>query len=227
MDIQMPEMDGLEASRAIRTREKQSGRHVPILAMTAHAMKGDRERCLAAGMDDYVSKPIRAERLYEKIRSLLRRLGHRPRAVEVERRPDDSILMAARSAEKVELPAGISASGIDWKLALRSVGGRRRLLCEVVDAFRDQTPRLVEMLHEGLAEGNAAQVHRAAHTIKGSLRYFGCPASAELAAGIEMAAGEGQLAELEPRIDELSGRIDAVLQEMEAHAAELAPTVKT
>ena len=71
MDIQMPEMDGFEATRAIREQEQATGRHTPIIAMTAHALKGDRERCLEAGMDEYVSKPIHAKRLLETIESAL------------------------------------------------------------------------------------------------------------------------------------------------------------
>jgi CheY-like chemotaxis protein len=67
MDVQMPEMDGIEATRYIREREKERGGHIPIVAMTAHAMKGDRERCLEAGMDDYVSKPIKPEQLFSVI----------------------------------------------------------------------------------------------------------------------------------------------------------------
>ena len=73
MDVEMPEMDGLEATAVIRERERQTGQHVPIIAMTAHAMKGDRQRCLEAGMDDYVSKPIRAQRLFETLESVLPR----------------------------------------------------------------------------------------------------------------------------------------------------------
>ena len=69
----MPEMDGLEATAAIRQQERRRGGHVPIIAMTAHAMKGDRERCLEAGMDDYVAKPIRAAELFEKIAEVLAR----------------------------------------------------------------------------------------------------------------------------------------------------------
>ncbi len=71
MDIQMPEMDGFEATQAIREREKQLGSHIPIIAMTAHALKGDRERCLEAGMDEYISKPIHAKQLLETIETIL------------------------------------------------------------------------------------------------------------------------------------------------------------
>jgi CheY-like chemotaxis protein len=73
MDVQMPEMDGYETTAEIRARERDSGRHVPIIAMTAHAMKGDRERCLEAGMDAYVSKPIRAQQVFEAIDQVLGR----------------------------------------------------------------------------------------------------------------------------------------------------------
>ena len=71
MDVQMPEMDGFEATRVIRAREQSSGTHLPIIAMTAHAMKGDKERCFAAGMDRYVSKPIQIEELFAAIDAVL------------------------------------------------------------------------------------------------------------------------------------------------------------
>jgi two-component system, sensor histidine kinase and response regulator len=70
MDVQMPDVDGLEATREIRKREVSTGKHIPIVAMTAHAMEGDRERCIEAGMDDYISKPIKASMLFEVIERL-------------------------------------------------------------------------------------------------------------------------------------------------------------
>jgi CheY-like chemotaxis protein len=71
MDVQMPEMDGLAATQAIRERERQTGAHVPIIAMTAHALQGDRERCLESGMDSYLAKPIHAKELYQAISQVL------------------------------------------------------------------------------------------------------------------------------------------------------------
>jgi PAS domain S-box-containing protein len=82
MDVQMPEMDGYEATAKIRQRERQTGRHIPIVAMTAHAMKGDRESCLAAGMDSYVAKPIRAQQVFEAIDAALRRQADSPNAAD-------------------------------------------------------------------------------------------------------------------------------------------------
>ena len=71
MDVQMPEMDGLEATLALRTREQETDVHVPVVAMTAHAMEGDRERCLDAGMDDYIAKPIKADVLFDTIEKVM------------------------------------------------------------------------------------------------------------------------------------------------------------
>jgi CheY-like chemotaxis protein len=88
MDVEMPELDGLGATREIRRRERDPGAHLPIIAMTAHAMKGDRERCLQAGMDDYVAKPIRAAEMFRKIAEVLARL--QPDHYPAQRRPDES-----------------------------------------------------------------------------------------------------------------------------------------
>ena len=85
MDVQMPEMDGFEATGELRKREKQTGLHTPIIALTAHAMKGDRERCLEAGMDGYLSKPIRAQELDDLLENSIKQRAADPRTREPEK----------------------------------------------------------------------------------------------------------------------------------------------
>ena len=90
MDVQMPDLDGFEATKAIRERETNSGAHIPIIALTAHAMKGDRERCLTVGMDRYISKPVRAKELFESVEGLPR-LSAQPAAAPVASYSNDGI----------------------------------------------------------------------------------------------------------------------------------------
>ena len=119
MDVQMPEMDGLAATAAIRAREQVSGGHVPIVAMTAHALKGDRETCLEAGMDEYVAKPIRAEQLFAAIEAVIS--ASPPRS----RRPAGG------------LPQG---GGVDWSEAIRAVQDNPALLATIVEAALEEIP---------------------------------------------------------------------------------------
>src|SRR5262249_20300261 len=135
MDVQMPEMDGFQATAAIRQREAKAGRHTPILAMTAFAMKGDRERCLAAGMDGYVSKPIRPRELFDAMAAVM---GMAPPPVP----PPGSEQLAPGEAP-------------DWEAALERVGGDRELLVELVRLFLEQCPGWVEELRRGREAGDA------------------------------------------------------------------------
>ena len=176
MDVQMPIMDGLEATRAIRTRERNTDRHVPIVAMTAHAMKGDRERCLAAGMDHYVSKPIRAARLYE------------------------ALAAASSDGTAAGSPGGAAARPrtvpiIDWCEALHSVNGDRHLLREIVEAFLDEAPRLFTTIRSAIEQPDSRTLQRAAHTLKGSTRYFGANQVSELALQLETMGASSSLAQ--------------------------------
>jgi two-component system sensor histidine kinase/response regulator len=175
MDLQMPEVDGLEATRLIRERERQTGQHVPIIAMTAHALKGDRERCLAAGMDEYVAKPVRERQLLTALRAVL--------GEEVPPVPD-------------EVPEALTASDphvIDWEEALRICAGDRDLLRDVAEAFLEEHPRRIVELRRSIDTADWELLHRSAHTIKGSMRYFGAHAAFDRAFGLEQLAANQSL----------------------------------
>ena len=162
MDVQMPEMDGLEATAAIRVRERQTGGHMPIVAMTAHALKGDRERCLEAGMDEYISKPIHVRQLLETIE----------RAVGGPAAPETP----------AEAPAAESET-MDWNEVLKAARGDRKLLGTIVAAALDELPRLLAAIREAIAAGDATGLRLSAHTLKGSVQYFGAAASSSSPTG--------------------------------------------
>jgi PAS domain S-box-containing protein len=164
MDVQMPEMDGFEATAAIRQREKSTGRHTPILAMTAYAMKGDRERCLEAGMDGYISKPIQPRELCEAIERLA------PKAA----------------------PSAVNDT-LDRQEALERVGGDAALLRELVEVFLADCPRLWRDIGDALARGDARQLNRAAHTLKGAVSTFGAHTAREAAQHLELLGQKGDL----------------------------------
>jgi CheY-like chemotaxis protein/HPt (histidine-containing phosphotransfer) domain-containing protein len=165
MDGQMPEMDGFEAATAIRAREKDTGgRRIPIVALTAYAMKGDRERCLAAGMDDYLAKPFRAKELVQVIERLL----------------------PAGPANPGPAQAVPATEDIDWTEALSYVEGNRRLLSDLIELFLGDCPDWMTELARAIAAGDAAQVKRLAHNLKGSLGTFGARSGYDAALELEM-----------------------------------------
>jgi CheY-like chemotaxis protein/HPt (histidine-containing phosphotransfer) domain-containing protein len=169
MDVQMPEMDGLEATARIRQREQETGRHTPIIALTAHAMKGDRERCLAAGMDEYVAKPIQPQELAAAIDRL------------------------AATRDGVCPPAAVNREA-----ALERVGGDAGLLGELAGLFLDSYAQQVAELRAALGRGDVPAVQCLAHGLKGALAIFGAAAAVETAQHLEAMARRGDLAEAEP-----------------------------
>jgi len=196
MDVQMPEMDGFEAAAEIRRRERGTSRHLPILAMTAYAMKGDRERCLQAGMDGYISKPIRSRDLWETI---------------------DKLVPSARTASKGETPAGV----LDRGEIQERVGGDMKLLHELIDVFFADCPRMWRHVRDAVSEGNAAKLSRAAHTLKGAVGVFGALAAQEAAERLEKLAGRGDLTQAVEVVAELEmelERLKPMLRELE-HAS--------
>jgi signal transduction histidine kinase/CheY-like chemotaxis protein/HPt (histidine-containing phosphotransfer) domain-containing protein len=170
MDIQMPEMDGLAATAAIRAREAghPGGGRLPIVALTAFAMTGDRERCLAAGMDDYLTKPIRRDQL---------------------------AAILARFVGKVPDPTAMNEPGpaLDEASTLAYAGGDRQLLGELLGIFVADCPGQLQALRDAGAGSDPAALMRAAHTLSGSLRVLGATAAIAFVAPLEALGREGRL----------------------------------
>lgn len=160
MDVQMPEMDGMEATAAIRMKERRSSSHVPIIAMTAHALKGDRERCLEAGMDEYIAKPIHAKELFDTMTSALQSRQHAPRDGTRGTRHGSSDGKPAKCA-------------VSWDKVLDEFNGDRKTLQVVVETAIVEIPRLIASVRKAIASADPAALRLAAHTLKGSIRYFG------------------------------------------------------
>jgi two-component system, sensor histidine kinase and response regulator len=203
MDIQMPIMDGFEAIRAIRTMERISGEHLPIVALTAHAMKGDRERCLAAGADDYVSKPIRIADLLAAI--------HRAR-------------MGAPSLNPVAPPhLAVPAPGtFDMAGALERIEGDRDLLDEIARLFADECPTNLQEIRQAMAAGNVRLLERLAHTMKGAALNLGGAGVAEAAGTLEQQARAGDLANAGTSVRTLEKEIGLLLPELESFCRKVA-----
>jgi CheY-like chemotaxis protein len=168
MDLQMPEMSGFEATHEIRERERGGDVHLPIVALTAHAMAGDRERCLAAGMDGYLSKPIEVNDL---ITTVERFGGNGAAPVGARREP---------SAPRV--------ATFDEKTALAYTGGDRQLLKEVIDLFRKDSPAALRRIERALHKRDGDALRLAAHALKGAIATVGSSAGRETAAELEMMA---------------------------------------
>jgi signal transduction histidine kinase/CheY-like chemotaxis protein/HPt (histidine-containing phosphotransfer) domain-containing protein len=173
MDVQMPEMDGIEATARIRDKEKGTGLHIPIIALTAHAMKGDREACLNAGMDGYVSKPLKANELLAAMEQV------------VALRSESTAPAVDRAIDKGKI--------FDREQALASVDGDMELFREVVGLFREDYPKNMAEIDSAIREGDAARLNRAAHSLKGSVDNFGSRYAFDLALRLEIMGKDKEL----------------------------------
>ena len=197
MDVQMPEMDGFAATKAIRARESAANTHVPIIALTAHAMKGDRERCLAAGMDAYVSKPIRAAEFFEITARLL--------------------LSLTEGGKGMPAPEGQPEAVFDLDTALAGADGDRELLRWMVHVFRRQGPKLLVEIRDSVVSGDGAVLERAAHKLKASVGQFGAQRAYEAAARLEELGGAGDVTgsqQAYPELEEAVRHLQAALADL-------------
>ncbi len=203
MDVQMPEMDGFEATAGIRLREEQSPEteRIPIVAMTAHAMKGDRDKCLAAGMDGYVAKPIRIPLLYKAIAEFFPEDAGNNVGIETHSAPGNG-------------EDGRQHCCVDWTAALKAVQGDHDLLRDVASASLEECRTLLPQLERALQDQDSGTARRAAHTIKGLFRMFPYAPASQLALQIENSAEAGNLTGLESACASLR-------QEMQTVGAEI------
>jgi two-component system sensor histidine kinase/response regulator len=177
MDVQMPEMDGFETTAAIRESEKFTGRHIPIIAMTAHAMKGDKERCLASGMDGYLSKPIRGRDLFDIIEAFF--------ATSSEHSSH------GKNTEPVEV-------SFDGQALLARLDGSKELCAELIDTFLQEGPQTLSAVKVAVERRDPAAIARAAHALKGAVVNFGANHQAFSAAeALELCGKSGDLTEIE------------------------------
>jgi signal transduction histidine kinase/DNA-binding response OmpR family regulator len=198
MDVQMPILDGLEATRRIREEEKASGAHVPIIAVTARAMASDRAHCLEAGMDGYLAKPVREGELRKALAGVVFGAG----GAATPRRPEE--------------PRHAAVPLIAWDAALEIVGGDRDLLREVLDLMGQSAPDLEAKLEDALGEGDLDTARRIAHTLKGEARAVASDRTAAAAAAIEASAAEGDLATAQRLLPGLSEVLRQLILEIEA-----------
>ena len=191
MDIQMPEMDGFRTTALIRENEKQSGYHVPIIAMTAAAMKGDRERCLNAGMDAYLSKPIDVKLLFNTI---ARQTSVEPiEGLELPSTSADEQQLSDSPPSEKDLLSTHRKATVDFATALEKLPGDEVLLNKLISIFLSECPKLVDEFTKSRQAGDFAGMRRAVHTLQGSCRVLHCHELASLARHLESLSIEEDL----------------------------------
>jgi len=196
MDVQMPEMDGYTATRQIRNPQS-AVRNIPVIAMTAHAMKGDREKCLAAGMDDYISKPVKPKKLMEI----------------VQRWAGKQVLHPLIGNDKPSAPI---SSPVDIKHLEEITGGESEFKREIIELFFQDTGEHLSRLKKALDEGNATALEREAHTVKGAGVNMGADKFGELALALERKGKSGSLEGAQDMLAELEAefrRVNDFLEE--------------
>lgn len=194
MDMQMPEMDGFEATRILRSQEELSGKRQPVIAMTALAMTGDRERCMAVGMDGYLAKPIRPQDLDAVLDGY------------VAKRPVGHNLNEAQD----------NCRAIEARQLLDRVDDDRAFLSELVDVFRSEYPDSVRAVQAAVQAGDPGALQKAAHTFKGALANMSATDAAAMAADLEAMGRSLELANAHTTLDQLVEELPRVLRGLEA-----------
>ncbi len=214
MDVRMPNMDGLEATRRIRSEEYRTpdsaslaqGHFLPVIAMTASAMQGDREKCLAAGMNDYISKPVTPHALAEVLEKWL---------------PKNAVARAGSANGRANLAAPVEPSSIfDMTGLLSRLMGNKQLAARILDSFLEDMPRQLLSLSKFVEAGSAPDIENQAHRIKGASATVGGSGMQAIALEMEMAGRSGTLAGVKERMADLSAQFlhlkEAIAQHRES-----------
>ena len=220
MDVQMPGMDGFEATRRIRAGEREGGPRQYVVAMTAHAMAGDRERCLDAGMDGYVAKPIARAELYAQVE-----WGDDIAAPEA---PAVAVAVPVASSGRAFLrslrpaasaPPAPPAGPYDPRALLARFDGDAALVGDLVEMFLNDAPGMLGSLHKAARGGDARKAEAVAHTLKGCLGELCAAQGQELAREMEQAAREGRMDDVASRLPALDAALNELLKALEAREA--------
>jgi len=234
MDVQMPELNGFETTAEIRRRQvhvedpsvqeaKPEASHIPIIAMTAHAMKGDRDRCLQAGMDGYVSKPIQAQELFKEIERVF---GLWPRTATIQsiEAPSAELDAPEKPATHVPTPPTASASGakaLDRAAILDRMGNNTGLLGELVEMFISDSPKLLSDIRGSIIHRDGKELEQTAHTLKGAVGNFDVGEAYDATVWLERIGKSGNLGEadaayqlLEKAVESLRPQLTSLMEEM-------------
>ncbi|HEX4130746.1 MAG TPA: ATP-binding protein [Pirellulales bacterium] len=210
MDVQMPVVDGLQATAAIRAEQARDVHRLPIIAMTAHAMRGDRERCLAAGMDAYVAKPVDSGQLIH----LIEKFGGQRAAAGAVTLTDNAVTTSTEPSADTNppMPPAIESLKVfDAAQALARMGGSRQLLAEMIGWFRDDAPKLIEEMSAAAVEHDWRRLARVAHNLKGLASNLDAEQVIALARQIEQQADAQASTAIGPLLDQLRQTLDRLL----------------
>jgi two-component system, sensor histidine kinase and response regulator len=202
MDVEMPDMDGLQAAVEIRAAEQPGGRRVPIVAVTSRDMASDADACLAAGMDALLAKPLDAAALFPLI---------------------DRLMGAEASAPAPKAPAVPIEATFDADELLPRLGGDESLLVEMVEIFAAESPQMLAAMREALETNDPGALQRAAHNLKGAVSVFGARPATRAAQAIEGMGREGSLAGARYAVASLEREVERLNHALAAFLKDRAP----
>jgi CheY-like chemotaxis protein/HPt (histidine-containing phosphotransfer) domain-containing protein len=226
MDCQMPEMDGFTATREIREREASSeiSQHIPVIALTANAMSGDRERCIDAGMDDYLSKPLSLSELAE---ALSKWLTQKTRAVWRREAVAERFEVADRQEQSDSIDDACSAIGSSINRQaldnIRNLQGGDEILSKIIDIYRQESPLILGEMREAVTRDQPNAMYKAAHKFKSSSANLGAERLAELCKALETLGRAGSTDGAKRLLGEISSEYElteaALLEECQESLA--------